>query len=110
MEELVLEYLNKNYDIILSSFSSYKYVSRVSVDISSNTVLRDTCQIFGSGAKDEEIETIVNGWTKEKIGLLSVKINNIKYQYYSKFGYDIKTVDQLNKLILQGDASTQLCT
>lgn len=109
MEELVLEHLNYNYDIILSSFSSYKYTSRVS-DISSNTVIRDTCQIFGSGAKDEEIETIVNRWTKEKIGLLSVKINNIKYQYYSKFGYDIKDVNKMNKLILQTDACTQLCT
>ncbi len=110
MEELVLEYLNYNYDIILSSFSSYKYTSRVSVDISSTTVIRDTCQIFGTGAKDEEIEAIINGWAKYKIGLLLVKINNIKYQYYSKFGFDIKDVNEMNKLILQTDASTQLCT
>ncbi len=110
MEELVLEYLNYNYDIILSSFTSYKYISRVSENIVSNTLLRDTSLIFGSGVKDEEIEAIINGWTKYKIGLLSVKINNIKYQYYSKFGIDIKDVNEMNKLILQTDASTQLCT
>ena len=110
MEEIVLEYLDKNYNIILSTFSSFKYISKDSTSIGSSTLIGDVCIVFGSGRRDEFIESIINKWSKDMITKLSTKINNIKYQYYTKYGKDITSVDEMNKMILDIDVCTQLCT
>lgn len=107
MEEIILEHLNSNYNVILSTFSSFKYITNDSISMVSSKLISDVCIIFGSSSRDEYIEGIINKWSKDKITKLSTKINHIKYQYYCEKGQDITSVDEMNKRILE---STHLCT
>lgn len=101
MEEIIIEYLNENYSIILSTFSSFKYITKTSISTSSSVLISDTCIIFGTGKRDDFVEGVINKWSKEKITKISTRINHIKYQYYTKYGRDITSVDEMNKLILE---------
>lgn len=101
MEEIILEYLNNNYNVILSTFSSFKYITNNSDSMSGSKLISDVCIIFGSSSRDEYIEGIINKWSKDKITNLSTKINNIKYKYYCENGRDITSVDEMNKKILE---------
>ena len=99
MEEIIIEYLNENYNVILSTFSSFKYITKTSDSIGSSVLISDVCIIFGSSKKDEYIEGVIKKWSKDMITNLSTKINNIKYQYYKTYGRDISCVDEMNRII-----------
>lgn len=103
MEEIILEYLNENYNIILSTFSSFKYITKTSCSIGSSVLISDVCIIFGSGKKDKFVEEVINKWSKDTIAKISTKINHIKYQYYTTYGRDITSVDEMNRMIIDMD-------
>lgn len=100
MEEMVMSFLSENYNVAMSTFSSYKYENKIKeIYIGANELKREVGSIFGSGEDDKEIQGLVEKWTKQEIGLLAVKVNHVKYQYYKKFGQDIKDIGDLNKIL-----------
>lgn len=99
MEELIIEYLDTNFDLEISTLKSYIHVDKNGSRITNSNFIDEVNSVFGCGKEDGYIVGVIDKWNRDKIMILSNKINNAKYHYFSKHGYDLTTVDDLKYMI-----------
>jgi hypothetical protein len=99
MEELILNYLEKNYTFNLSTLSSYQLKDKVNgnhiylTELFSNIYL-----IFG--ITSVEFESIWDKWANEKIIELNNRIVEIQYILYETNGNEFEiTPEAINSII-----------
>ena len=99
MEEIIIKFLNKQYQLALSTYVSYKVLDKVdNVDVSSKQVIQNVILIFN--IDETEIMNIFDKWADNQATLLNNKIADIRYKLYEQTGVELQlTTNDLNQLV-----------
>lgn len=99
MEEIIIKFLNKQYQLTLSTYVSYKVLDKVdNVEVSSKQVIQNVILIFN--IDETEIMNIFDKWADNQATLLNNKIADIRYKLYEQTGVELQlTTNDLNQLV-----------
>lgn len=99
MEEIIIKFLNKQYQLTLSTYVSYKVLDKVdNVEVSLKQVIQNVILIFN--IDETEIMNIFDKWADNQATLLNNKIADIRYKLYEQTGVELQlTTNDLNQLV-----------
>ena len=99
MEEIIIKFLNKQYQLTLSTYVSYKVLDKVdNAEVSSKQVIQNVILIFN--IDETEIMNIFDKWADNQATLLNNKIADIRYKLYEQTGVELQlTTNDLNQLV-----------
>ena len=100
MEEIIIKYLNKQYQLTLSTYVSYKVLDKVdNLEVSLKQVIHNVILIFN--IDEAEIIRIFDKWADNQATLLNNKIADIRYKLYEQTGVELQlTTNDLNQLVI----------
>jgi hypothetical protein len=99
MEEIIIKHLNKQYQLTLSTYVSYKVLDKIdNVEVSLKQVIQNIILIFN--IDETEIMGIFDKWADNQATLLNNKIADIRYKLYEQTGVELQlTTNDLNQLV-----------
>ena len=99
MEEIIIKYLNKQYQLTLSTYVSYKVLDKLdNLEVSLKQVIHNVILIFN--IDETEIVRIFDKWADNQVTLLNNKIADIRYKLYEQTGVELQlTTNDLNQLV-----------
>lgn len=98
MEEIIHDFLERNYYMELSTYSSYFIKDKHSNEkIDLKSLESKLCIIFGYDLDDRnEMLGVFSNWSRKKVSDIHKKINHIKYELYSSGQSDIIPIEEMN--------------
>jgi uncharacterized FlaG/YvyC family protein len=99
MNDIILNYLNKQYKFTLSTYVSYKLHDKIDgVDVSLQEAMKSIITIFG--VDETLLMGIFDKWADEQATLINNRIADIRYKLYEETGVELElTTKDLNSLM-----------
>jgi hypothetical protein len=107
MKEIIINYLNKNYKLTLSSYITFMLEERASGEnVKVADILKTLKPIFD--INDDELMQIFDSWVDLNETIFNNKLVEINYKLYEKTGIDLGISNLDSVMNLQSEEYNQL--
>jgi hypothetical protein len=99
MEELIVKYLETNYNFSLSTLISYKLVDKFdNSEVGLKSVIGNLKNLFN--VDDDTLTPIWEKWSETKAIEINNRITDFRYKVYETTGYNVElSLEDMNKIL-----------